>query len=214
MKRRTIAYTAAQLNWIKARATWDRGESHAMFCTEFERYDVTIDNYNALCKRNGWLTGRDGRLKPGNVPWSKGKKLPYNANSAKTQFKKGEQPHNTKYAGHERLHEDGYVYVSAEIVNPHTGFERYYVLKHKYLWENKNGPIPKGMCLKCLDGNRQNADPSNWQLISRGELPHLNGRWSQGYEESPEEVRPVLLTLAKLKQARGAAVKRQKDNQT
>jgi hypothetical protein len=81
------------------------------------------------------------------------------------------------------------------------------------LWEKENGAIPEGMCLKCLDGNRQNADPSNWTLISRGELPYLNGRWSQGYDESPEEVRPVLLTLARLKKAKGSALKKQKQRQ-
>ncbi|HEX3747655.1 MAG TPA: HNH endonuclease [Bryobacteraceae bacterium] len=214
MMRKVIHYSAEELAWIKANCTTSRAEAHAAFCAEFGRSDVSIDNYVGLCKRKGWLTGRDGRLKPGGVSWNKGKKMPYNANSAATQFKKGQHPHNIKYAGHERLHEDGYLYISIEETDPHTGFERRYVLKHKYLWENKNGPIPEGMCLKCLDGNRQNADPLNWQLISRGELPHLNGRWSRGYDESPEEVRPVLLTLAKLKQAKGAALKRRKENQT
>jgi HNH endonuclease len=211
MKRKVLSYSSEELDWIKANATLPRAEAYAKFIAEFGRTDITAENYAALCKRRGWLTGRDGRLKPGNIPWSKGKKLPYNANSAKTQFKKGQHPHNIKYAGHERLHEDGYLYISVEETNPHTGFERRYLLKHKYLWEKKNGAVPEGMCLKCVDGNRQNCDPSNWTPISRGELPHLNGRWSQGYDESPDEVKPVLLTLAKLKHAKGAVMKQQKD---
>jgi len=209
MKRRTITYSEQELAWIKAHCTMPRVQAHAKFCEKFGREDVAFSNYAALCKRNGWLTGRDGRLLPGNVPWSKGKKLPYNENSAKTQFKKGQLPHNTKFAGHEYIDlKDGYVRISIEETNPHTGFERRYVLKHKHLWEQKNGKLPAGMCLKCLDGNRANAAPENWEAIPRGMLPLINGRWRAGYDDSPEEVRPVVLALAKLKHAKHAAVKR------
>nr|WP_282576146.1 HNH endonuclease [Sinorhizobium meliloti] len=54
--------------------------------------------------------------------------------------------------------------ISIDQKNPHTGFERRYVLKHRYLWEQKNGPLPAGTRLRCLDGDRQNTDPSNWEV--------------------------------------------------
>lgn len=200
MKGQVIAYTAAELQWIKAHRAMPRCEAHAAFCRKFRRDDLSLQNFKALCWRRGWLTGRDGRIQPGSVSWNKGKRMPYNANSATTQFQKGNAPHNTKYAGHERIDKKGgYVYLSIEAVNPHTGYPRRYVLKHKYLWEQKHGPVPPGMCLKCLDGNRQNTDPSNWEAVPRAVNALLNGRWSVGYDEVIPEARPAALTLAKLK---------------
>jgi hypothetical protein len=203
MKGKRIPWSAKQLRWVEAHRTMLRPEAHATFCTEFGR-NVTLGAYAALCKRKGWLTGRDGRIQKGNVPANKGKKMPFNANRARTQFKKGQQPPNTKFLGHERVSKDGYVEISIDQENPHTGFERRYVLKHKHLWEQKNGPVPSGMCLKCLDGNRLNTDPSNWTPIQRALLPFMNGHRGPNYDRAAPEVKPAVLTLAKLKHARFA----------
>ena len=211
MKGRVIAYTAAELQWIKVRRAMPRREAHAAFCRKFGRHDISLTNFKALCQRRGWWTGRDGRIQQGNVPWNKGQSMPYNANSATTQFQKGNAPHNTKYAGHERIDKNGgYVYLSIDDPNPHTGYPRRYVLKHKYLWEQTHGPVPPGMCLKCLDGNRQNTDPSNWEAVPRAVNALLNGRWSLGYGDVIPEARPAVLTLAKLKYAAKQLTKNQK----
>lgn len=199
MRGAAICYTADELRWIKKHCTLPRRAAHAAFCETFSRHDVTFENYKALCTRKGWRTGRTGCFQPGVIPWNTGKAMPYHPNSARTQFQKGQHPHNTKYAGHERLTVDGYIEISIEEPNPHTGFERRYVLKHKYLWEQTNGPVPQGMCLKCLDGNRQNTDPSNWECLPRGVNMLMNGRWSVSYDEAPAEVKPTVLALAKLK---------------
>src|ERR1041385_8260519 len=97
-----ISYRAEELEWIEDNCVLSRREGHAAFCAKFGRTDVSLDNFKALCTRKGWKTGRDGRLQPGGESWNKGKRMPYNANSAKTRFKKGQLPHNTKYLGHER----------------------------------------------------------------------------------------------------------------
>lgn len=125
--------------------------------------------------------------------------MPYNAASARTQFKKGHLPHNTRKPGDEYISsKDGYTYLCVPDTNPHTGFEHRFVLKHKYLWEQANGPVPDGMCLKSVDGNRQNCDPCNWQLIPRSMLPRLSGGWSVGYDQAEPEVRPAIMAVAKL----------------
>lgn len=80
---------------------------------------------------------------------------------SKTRFKKGHTPHNTNYNGHERITKDGYVEVRIEKGN--------YQLKHLHEWEKINGKLPKKHCLWCKDGNLQNTDPSNWELIHRKE---------------------------------------------
>lgn len=114
------------------------------------------------------------------MPANKGKKCPEGVggrhpNARRSQFKKGQEPHNTKHLGHERLSKDGYVEISVAETNPHTGYGRRYVHKHVHLWEALNGPVPEGHCLKSLDGDRTNTAPANWIAIPRGALPRLNG---------------------------------------
>lgn len=198
MKGVKIEYTPEELSWIKKHKTDERKKAHAKFCEKFNRQDVSMQNYNALCKRKGWLTGRTGCFAKGQKSWNLGRKMPFSANSAKTQFKKGNTPHNANYQGHERVTKDGYVEISVDEENPHTGFERRYVLKHKYLWENINGKVPEGHCLKCLDGDRQNTNPINWELIDRAMLPRLSGRFGRGYEDAAPELKPTILAISKL----------------
>jgi hypothetical protein len=197
MKGRYIHYSARQLAFIKRHRKKPRRELHAMFVRRFRRAGVTLDHLKSLCWRKGWRTGRDGCFKKGLVPANKGKKMPYNANSARTQFKKGGLPPNTKYLGHERVSRDGYVEISVKQVNPHTGYERRYVLKHRWLWEKANGPVPPGMALKCK-GDRLNTDPSNWELIPRALLPRLGGRFGRGYDNAPAALKPTIMAVAKL----------------
>ncbi|MFN3319967.1 MAG: HNH endonuclease [Allorhizobium sp.] len=204
MKGSRITYSVEELDYIRSKRELPRKEAYALFREQFERADVSLSNFTALCKRKGWLTGRDGRLKPGNVPLNKGKRCPdgvggRHPNSRKTQFRRGRLPHNTKYAGHERVSVDGYVEISVDETNPHTGFERRYVLKHLWLWENANGPLPEGQALKCLDGNRLNTDPSNWQAVPRAILPALNGRWGKHFNEYEPELRPTVIAVAQLR---------------
>jgi hypothetical protein len=76
-----------------------------MFCAKFRK--IKLGAYAALCKRKGWTTGCDGRIQKGNVPANKGKKMPFNPNSARTQFKKGHQPPNTKFLVARVTHSEG-----------------------------------------------------------------------------------------------------------
>lgn len=205
MKGRKLSYSPTELAWIKARAQADRAETHAAFCAEFGRSDVSLANLNALCKRKGWLTGRDGRFQKGDVAHNKGKPCApgrggRHPNARKSQFKRGQLPHNTKWLCHERISKDGYVEISVAEVNPHTGFPRRYVLKHRWLWEQAHGPVPEGMALKCL-GERTNCDPSNWELVPRALLPRLDGRFGRGFEAAPDELRPIILAAAKVEHA-------------
>lgn len=200
--RKILTYTEPELAWVKANAKRRRRRAHAEFCQLFHRTDVSLSNYSSLCKRFGWMTGRTGRYERGTVPANKGKTMPYNANSARTRFKKGQSPPNTKYLGHERVSKDGYVEICIDQVNPHTGYKHRYVQKHRYLWERENGPVPSGLCLKCLDGNKQNTDPSNWLAIPRALLPFLNGHRGPHYDAATPEAKPAILTLARLKHAR------------
>lgn len=204
MRGRQIPYTAEERDYIRSISQWPRDEAHASFCQKFRRDDVSLKNFNALCKRNGWLTGRTGRFAKGIEPHNKGKSHPARGRSAATQFKKGQTPHNTNYLGHERIDpKDGYIYISVDQPNPYTGYERRYVLKHKWLWEKVNGPVPHGMALKCLDSNKTNTDPSNWEPVKRAVLARLNGgrfKKTLAYVDAHPEIKPLVMAAANLKQ--------------
>lgn len=202
MKGRAIHYTAEELAFIAARGTSPRRDAHAAFCKKFDRSDVSLSALKGLCKRKGWMTGRTGCFTAETTPHNKGKKMPSHPNSKRTQFKKGGLPHNTKHLGHERISKDGYVEISVDQPNPHTGFERTYVLKHRHEWEQTHGPIPSGHFLKCMDSDKTNTDPSNWTLCANSMKPRLSGgRWSQGYDQADPALRPTIIATAKLEQA-------------
>lgn len=197
MRGSAIRYSLDEIAFIYLRREMPRRALHAAFVEWFGSEDVSLTHLNALCKRKGWMTGRTGCFEKGTVPPNKGRRMPFNPNSARTRFRKGQLPHNTRHAGHERVSKDGYVEISIEETNPYTGFDRRYVLKHRWLWEKANGPVPDGMCLKCL-GDRLDTDPSNWELVPRALLPRLNGRFGRGYDDAPAEIKPTILAVAKL----------------
>jgi hypothetical protein len=202
MKGHWISYSADEMAWLETNRTMVISDYHRAFCAAFGRDDVSAVNLRSLRKRKGWKTGRTGCFAKGDEPFNKGKPHPTRGRAAETQFKKGQEPHNTKYLGHERISKDGYVEISIAETNPYTGYTRRYVLKHRHTWEQANGPIPAGHALKCLDGNKTNTDPANWEAVPRALLPRLNGgnRYRQvlAFDDAAPEVRPTLLTIAKL----------------
>lgn len=210
MKGRQIIYSAAELAWIEAHSRDERSQAHAAFCAKFNRADVSLTNFNALCKRKRWFTGRTGRMEKGNVPHNKGKPCPEgrggrHPNARKTQFKRGSRSGVAvklyKPVGTERISKDGYI--ERKINDGKPEYKRWRMVQ-LIRWEEINGPVPDGYCLKCLDGNRQNTDPSNWEAIPRGVAVRLvRGRSGRGfdYDHAPTEVRPAIMALAKLKHA-------------
>lgn len=197
-RRRMAAISDTELKWLQDNCTKPIADYHSGFCGEFDRADLSAEQLHSLRKREGWKTGRTGRFAKGNVPWTQGKKLPFNANRARTQFKPGERTG-----------------VAAEIYKP-IGFERvsggYLVRKihdglpmqsrwravHLLNWEAIHGPVPKDKRLKCLDSNKLNTDPSNWELVPVGMLPRLNNKSGRSYDSAPAELKPSIMALAKL----------------
>jgi hypothetical protein len=203
MRARWIGWLPEERAWIAARADWPRADLHRAFVAFWLRPEVSLQAFRAFCKREGIMTGRTGCIEKGAVPPNKGKPMPphVRAKVSASMFRKGHLPHNTKGAGHERVGADGYVWVSVDEVNPYTGFERRYVQKHRWLWEQENGPVPEGHVLKCLDANKLNTDPSNWECIPLAVLPRLNGKFGRGYDGAEPEIKPVIMAIAKLEHA-------------
>lgn len=199
---RSVKFSKAEIVWLSKNRTMPIGEYHRAFCGEFERSDITRQSLHALRKRRGWKTGRTGQYEKGAVPANKGKKMPFNANSARTQFKAGQLPHNYRGPGHEWIDaQDGYVVMIVDEPNPWTGASTRPVHKHRWLWEQKNGPVHDGHVLKCLDGDKTNTDPANWECVPQGLLPRLNGKSGRNYDRAPNELKPTIMAVAKLEHA-------------
>lgn len=156
----------------------------------------------AACRlRRGDNVGAKSRFAKGHVPANKGKEMPFNANSAATQFKKGVRQGVAvrlyKPIGTERFSKEGYV---ERKIHDGLPLQSRWRAVHLVRWEEIHGPVPKGMALKCL-GDRQNTDPSNWELVPRALLPRLNGVYGRGYDKAPAELKPAILAIAKLEHA-------------
>jgi hypothetical protein len=116
-------------------------------------------------------SGLTGRFEKGSIPLNKGTKGLYNVGGNCTSFKPGQKAPNYKPVGSERLDRDGYILIKVSDVG--TCSERW-KLKHKVLWEEANGPVPKGHCLIFLDSNKHNTSLDNLQLITRTQLARMN----------------------------------------
>lgn len=206
---RVISYSAAELAWIKANSKRPRAEAHAEFVAVFDRHDVSLSNLAALCKRRNWFTGNDGRFTKGQATWNKGRPCAEgeggrHPNAKATHFQKGQRRGVAvklyKPIGTERMSKSGYL---KRKIHDGMPLQSRWRAVHLLNWEQVNGPLPKGQCLKCLDGDRLNCDPANWIAIPRALLTRLaGGRWGRvPYDQAPAEIRPVLMAIARLEHA-------------
>lgn len=112
---------------------------------------------------------RKGQFRKGQTPHNKGKSRKYWATPeaeelmAKGQFKPGECRDDNprkRPIGHEKVYADGYVWIITEHGR---------VQKHRYVWEQANGPVPPNHCIKFKDGDRTNCSLDNLYLVTRAE---------------------------------------------
>ncbi|MCK4789229.1 MAG: HNH endonuclease [Desulfobacteraceae bacterium] len=141
-------------------------------------------------------SGKTGRFQAGHVPWNDGTKGQGLTGANRKSFKKGNVPANRKPLWTERVcPKDGFILMKVPERNPYTGFSTRYKHKHVYIWEQEHGPVPKGMVVAFIDGDKTNCEPENLMLISRAELLALN---QHGYKNMPDELKPNVLALSKL----------------
>lgn len=143
---------------------------------------------------------RDSRIQKGAAPPNKGKKwADYLSEEQqdllrKTQFKKGEDNHNNKY--------DGCISIRHDHTNRHGGKTYKYIRLskgkwkqlHVKVWEDANGPVPKGHAVVFKDGNTMNIVLDNLELVTRVELMRRNT-----IHRYPAELKHTIKILKKLK---------------
>jgi len=130
---------------------------------------ITVKQMKAWKKNHGLSSGLKGS--EGIAPPNKGTKGVYNVGGNRTSFKPGERPINYKPVGFERLDRDGYTLVKVSDVG--TWNERW-KHKHKVIWEQANGPIPKGHVVLFADQDKSNIVLDNLILVPQSRLSILN----------------------------------------
>lgn len=193
-----IKYTPEQLAFIEANCTLERKALTEKVNSKFS-VDLTVDQIKALCTRKGWKTGRTGYFEKGITPWNTGTKGVVKSNSG--NFKKGQSPWNHKPIGHERIcSKDGYVLVK-------TGEPRTYEHKHRIVWVEHYGPVPRDHVVVFKNMNRTDCRIENLVLLSRSELV----RYNQSFNKlATPETNESCLILAKIKSKKHA---RKRENQ-
>lgn len=152
--------------------------------------NITAKQIASYKKRNQLRSGMNGQFTKGHTPSNKGQQMSEETyrRCQPTMFKKGSIPPNYKPVGTERLTKDGYIEIK---VADHGKWK----LKHVLVWEQQNGPVPKGYAVVMLDRNRLNTDISNLRLIKRRELLIMN---RQGLFTEDAELNNTAMNLAKL----------------
>jgi hypothetical protein len=136
--------------------------------------------------------GKSTRFLKGNTPHNKGVAMPPHVYEKvkDTMFKKGQKPHNTKPVGtiNFRMDKDGRNYAYIKIADCN------WKLMHRVVWEQHNGPIPRGNIVRFKDGNTMNWDINNLEMISQHNNMELNT-----IQRFPEDVQELMKLISKLK---------------
>lgn len=156
-----------------------------------EIFGITVRKVRYLAQRIGLRKTEEFRrrhfFQKGYTPWHAGKKVGRFA-GPNSGFNKGYTPSFTKKIGDVQMRSDGYLRVK-------VGRKEWQLL-HRRNWEAANGPIPNGMVLTFIDGNRENCAVENLRLTTHRDvvLEHHIGRY-------PPELRRAIHAVGKLKRA-------------
>jgi len=161
--------------------------------------ELAIETARALCKA---LSAEDKgkRFVKGQPSRNKGmKQTEYMtpeaiARTAATRFKPGGPSHNRKPIGFERVSKDGYVEIKVRDVSRN----RNYVSKHRLVWEQHNGPVPEGMMVEFIDGDKSNITIDNLRCVTRAENAARN---ISAYHALPGDIKEIMKLNNQLKNA-------------
>ena len=183
-------WTQEEIEYIKL-ISWK--SYHAETAKKFNEHfksDVTAAQVKSLIGRLKIQTGLTGYFPKGHVPHNKGKKMPPETleKLRPTLFKKGQRPKTYRPIGSERINRDGYVEIK-------VGDPSEWELKHRYIYEQKHGKIPKEDIVIFLDNNKSNFDINNLKHITRKENLYIN---KKGLRFDDRDVTDTTTNIAKL----------------
>lgn len=131
------------------------------------------------------------RFQKGHIPANKGKRMSQETyeRCAPSMFKKGHKPANWKPVGSERTNAEGYIEVKTAEPNK-------WQLKHRILWEETHGPIPRGFNIQFRNGNRTDVRLDNLYIIDRATQLATENSLMVRY---PEELQQVIRLRGQIK---------------
>ena len=134
-----------------------------------------------------------GRFEKGHIPANKGKpmKPEQYEKCKKTMFKRGHIPANRREVGSERVTKDGYLKIKIQDGQGNKNW----ILKHRFIYEQVNGPIPKRHKVIFADGNKRNFEIDNLLLVSYSEQLIIN---KNNLLKSDKELTKTGVTIAKV----------------
>lgn len=137
--------------------------------------------------------GKTTGYQKGQTPWNKGMKGYSPRGIERTQFKKGNRPHTWRPIGSIFKHtEDGIWHIKVREKTPGQT-QNNIVPLHTHLWEQAHGPVPHGYLVRFKDGNPDNLDLDNLELLSRAENMARNS-----IQRFPPELRELIAVKARL----------------
>lgn len=178
----------------------------------------TKDQMKSYYARNKLNSGLTGRFEKGTVPANKGKTWDEfmspegQANSRKTQYKPGHQPHNggtpigtvrLRKARKNRLGSKPYYWEKVEQPNV-------WKMKHVLEWERHNGPVPDGCMVTFANGDTLDYRIDNLILETKAQHCVKNRHNIHGYDRESAlaankiaDIKMVVTKTKKRKQKRG-----------
>lgn len=136
-----------------------------------QKTEKAIKNQKFVLKAPSGIKG--GQFEKGHVPFNRYKKWDEymskekQENCRKTTFKKGSVPCNHREVGSERINAEGYIEVK-------TAEPSKWNYKHRIVYEEAYGEIPKGCKIVFADGNKLNCNLDNLLLVTNSEMARLN----------------------------------------
>lgn len=180
-------YTGEQKEFIAKNVL---GRGNVELTDSFNKHfnvSLEVNQIRAFKKKHKLSSGLDGRFKKGQAPHNKGKKK-YWKGGEETRFKKGNKPYNYMPVGSVRINADDYVDIKIADPNKWKG-------KHILVWEDNNGPVPRGKCIIFGDRNNRNFNPDNLICVSRSELIVLNNK---GLIQNDAELTKIGVGIARI----------------
>ena len=163
-------FTEKQLNYLKEIGDSKPNKEITKLFNEKFNLDIPHHKITNLKWRNNIPSQRvyAGIYEKGMIPWNKGLKGYMGAN--KTSFKKGSFSPKRVPIGTERVIQNGY----AQIKVKDFAYLENWKGKHIIVWEEENGPVPKGHAIIFGDKDKTNFNINNLICVSRKELLGLN----------------------------------------
>lgn len=171
----TRLLTTEQHNWLVKNS---EGVGNSDLTDRFNQTYGTVLTVNQIISykcNHGISSGLTGHFQKGHVPRNKGKKMSAEQyeKSRLTMFKKGQLPPNTEPIGTEKMLTDGYIWVKVNDA-PKAPKKVNWKQKHVLIWEQVNGPVPENHVVIFLDGDHENFDLDNLNMVSRATNARLN----------------------------------------